>query len=112
MILQLKKWLIKKQLSNREILTHNPLSIEAKHQEDRPYYNDSSYFNGIDQQGNFFLCRMSFRYQRSNEHWLEFYAEYAEMENYHFKWKYKKGRDPDVLAYLILEESEKRKFQN
>ena len=46
------------------------------------------------------------------EHWLEFYAEYAEMENYHFKWKYKKGRDPDVLAYLILEESEKRKFQN
>lgn len=74
MILQLKKWLIKKQLSNREILTHNPLSIEAKHQEDRPYYNDSSYFNGIDQQGNFFLCRMSFRYQRSNEHWLEFYS--------------------------------------
>ena len=46
------------------------------------------------------------------EFWLEFYAEFVEMENYHFKWKYKKVRDPDVLAYLILEESEKRKFQN
>ena len=46
------------------------------------------------------------------QHWLEFYAEFVEMENYHFKWKYKKGRDPDVLAYLILEESEKHKFQN
>ena len=46
------------------------------------------------------------------EFWLEFYAEFVEMENYHFKWKCKKGRDPDVLAYLILEESEKRKFQN
>ena len=43
---------------------------------------------------------------------IEFYAEYAEMENYHFKWKYKKGREPDVLAYLILEESEQRKFRN
>ena len=32
------------------------------------------------------------------QHWLEFYAEFVEMENYHFKWKYKKGRDPDVLV--------------
>ena len=23
------------------------------------------------------------------EFWLEFYAEFVEMENYHFKWKYK-----------------------
>ena len=46
------------------------------------------------------------------EFWLEPYAEFVEMENYHSKWKYKKGRDPDVLTYLILEESEKRKFQN
>ena len=46
------------------------------------------------------------------EFWLEYYEEFAGMEDYHFKWKYKKGRKPDVLAYLILSESEKRKFQN
>ena len=46
------------------------------------------------------------------EHWVEFFVEYAEMENNHFKWKYKKGREPDVLAYLILEESEQRKIRN
>jgi hypothetical protein len=74
MILQLKKWLIKKQLSNRKILEHNPLSIEGKHKEAQALFNDSSYFNGIDSAGNFFLCRMSFRHQRSNEHWLEFYS--------------------------------------
>ena len=46
------------------------------------------------------------------EYWLEFYVDYAEMDNTHFKWKFKKGREPDVLAYLILEESEQRKFRN
>ena len=46
------------------------------------------------------------------EFWLKHYQEFAEMEDYHFKWKYKKGRNPDVLAYLILSESERRKFQN
>ena len=46
------------------------------------------------------------------EYWLEFYVDYAEMDNTHFKWKYKKGREPDVLAYLILDESEQRKFRN
>ena len=46
------------------------------------------------------------------EHWIEFFVEYAEIENSHFKWKYKKGREPDVLAYLILEESEQRKIRN
>ena len=43
---------------------------------------------------------------------LKHYQEFAEMEDYHFKWKYKKGRNPDVLAFLILSESERRKFQN
>ena len=46
------------------------------------------------------------------EYWLEFCLEYAEMDNSHFNWKFKKGREPDVLAYLILEESEQRKFRN
>ena len=46
------------------------------------------------------------------EYWLEFYVDYAEMDNTHFKWKFKKGREPDVLAYLILEESEQLKFRN
>jgi hypothetical protein len=39
-------------------------------------------------------------------------VDYAEMDNTHFKWKFKKGREPDVLAYLILEESEQSKFRN
>ena len=46
------------------------------------------------------------------EYWLQFYLEYAEMDNSHFNWKCKEGREPDVLAYLILEESEQRKFRN
>ena len=46
------------------------------------------------------------------EFWLEHFVEYAEMDSCHFKWKYKKGREPDVLAYLILDESEQRKFRN
>ena len=46
------------------------------------------------------------------EFWLEHFVEYAEMDNCYFKWKYKKGREPDVLAYLILDDSEQRKFRN
>ena len=46
------------------------------------------------------------------EYWLEFYVDYAEMHESHFKWKFKKGREPDVLAYLILETSEQKKIRN
>lgn len=75
MVLQLKKWLITKQLKNRKIIPHTSEEIESKHIKELDFYNDSSYFNGIDGKGNFFLSRMSFRFNRPNEHWLEFYTE-------------------------------------
>ena len=46
------------------------------------------------------------------EFWVEIYEENLRVwpKDYHFK--YKRGREPDVLAYLILETSEQKKFQN
>ena len=46
------------------------------------------------------------------EFWLEFLWNMRRWIATHFKWKFKKGREPDVLAYLILDESEQRKFRN
>lgn len=46
------------------------------------------------------------------EYWLELYKESQKDNPKDFRFKYKKGREPDVLAYLILETSEQRKFRN
>ena len=46
------------------------------------------------------------------EYWLELYQDSLKDNPKDFRFKYKKGREPDVLAYLILETSEQRKFRN
>lgn len=46
------------------------------------------------------------------EYWLELYRDSQKDNPTDFRFKYKKGREPDVLAYLILETSEQRKFRN
>ena len=46
------------------------------------------------------------------EHWLELYADTLRDGPKEYRFKYKRGREPDVLAYLILETSEQKKFQN
>ena len=44
--------------------------------------------------------------------WLELYEENLRDWPKDFRFKYKRGREPDVLAYLILEASEQKKFCN
>ena len=46
------------------------------------------------------------------EYWLELYQDNLKYNPRDFRFKYKKGREPDVLAYLILETSEQLKFRN
>ena len=46
------------------------------------------------------------------EYWLELYADTLRDGPKEYRFKYKRGREPDVLAYLILETSEQKKFQN
>ena len=46
------------------------------------------------------------------EYWLELFQDSQKDNPKDFRFKYKKGREPDVLAYLILEASEQRKFRN
>ena len=46
------------------------------------------------------------------EYWLELYQDSQKDNPKDFRFKYKKGCEPDVLAYLILETSEQRKFRN
>ena len=46
------------------------------------------------------------------DHWLELYQDWQKDNPTDFRFKFKKGREPDVLAYLILETSEQRKFRN
>ena len=46
------------------------------------------------------------------EYWLELYTENLRDWPKEYRFKYKRGREPDVLAYLILETSEQKKFQN
>jgi hypothetical protein len=46
------------------------------------------------------------------EYWLELFQDSQKDNPKDFRFKYKKGREPDVLAYLILETSEQRKFRN
>lgn len=74
MIQTIKKAIIQRQLSKREITNWRLEEVEQKQsQPNKLLFNDSSYFNGIDTSGSFFLSRMSFRTDRTNEHWLEFY---------------------------------------
>ena len=44
--------------------------------------------------------------------WLKLYEENLRDWPKDYRFKYKQGREPDVLAYLILETSEQKKFQN
>ena len=46
------------------------------------------------------------------EYWLELYADTLRDGPKEYRFKYKRGREPDVLAYLILETSEQKKFRN
>ena len=44
--------------------------------------------------------------------WLELYEDNLRDWPKDYRFKYKRGREPDVLAYLILETSEQKKFCN
>ena len=44
--------------------------------------------------------------------WVELYEDNLRDWPKEYRFKYKRGREPDVLAYLILETSEQKKFQN
>jgi len=46
------------------------------------------------------------------EYWKELYEESLRDWAKEYRFKYKKGREPDVLAYLILSSDEKAKFRN
>ena len=46
------------------------------------------------------------------EYWLNFWEEIKEEFPVEFKFKYRKGREPDVLAYLILDDDEKKLIRN
>ena len=46
------------------------------------------------------------------EDWVELYTDNLRDWPKEYRFKYKRGRKPDVLAYLILETSEQKKFQN
>ena len=42
------------------------------------------------------------------EYWIEFYKDWYDMNPKDFKFKYKRGREPDVLAFLLLDEEEQK----
>ena len=44
--------------------------------------------------------------------WLDLYEDNLRDWPKEYRFKYKRGREPDVLAYLILETSEQKKFCN
>ena len=46
------------------------------------------------------------------EFWVEIYEDNLRDWPKEYRFKYKRGREPDVLAYLILETTEQKKFQN
>ena len=46
------------------------------------------------------------------EYWVELYTDNLRDWPKEYRFKYKRAREPDVLAYLILETSEQKKFQN
>ena len=46
------------------------------------------------------------------EFWVEIYEDNLRDWPKDYRFKYKRGREPDVLAYLVLETSEQKKFCN
>ena len=46
------------------------------------------------------------------EYWLNFWEEIQEEFPVEYKFKFKKGREPDVLAYLFLDDDEKKLIRN
>ena len=46
------------------------------------------------------------------EFWIEQYSESQRDWPKEYRFRYKKGCDPDVLAYIILSSDEKLKIQN
>lgn len=46
------------------------------------------------------------------EYWLKLMSEIKDDDLREFRFKYKKGREPDVLAYLLLEEEERELIRN
>ena len=72
MLERLKYKMIKKKLLKREIELTPLEEIEQKHKDaSQNLFNDSSYFNGISDDGSYFFVRQSFRTTRGNEFWLE-----------------------------------------
>lgn len=66
--------IIKNRLLKREVSLATIDEIESKHKNtDIDLFNDSSYFNGIGEDGSYFFSRQSFRTTRGNEYWLEVY---------------------------------------
>jgi len=46
------------------------------------------------------------------EYWFDLIKEVREGNPREYSFKYKKGREPDVLAYLLLEEEERELIRN
>ncbi len=68
----LKYRIIKKRLLKREVKLATLDEIESKHKNpNEELFNDSSYFNGIGEDGSYFFSRQSFRTTRGNEYWFE-----------------------------------------
>lgn len=70
---RLKAAFIRRQIRKRKIVKYSTIRMNTKQSSAEELFNDSSYFNGIANDGSFFLARMSFRTRRPNEHWLEVY---------------------------------------
>jgi hypothetical protein len=67
-----KNKIITKKLLKREDEATSLADSERKHKDpSQALFNDSSYFNGIADDGSFFIVRQSFRTTRGNEYWLE-----------------------------------------
>lgn len=69
----LKKGLMQRMIRRSRSGPTLPLSeAERKHKDPhQPLFNDSSYFNGLGEDGSFFVVRQSFRTTRGNEYWLK-----------------------------------------
>lgn len=70
----IKYKIIKRSLRKRKITYVVLEEIETKHKDPtQELFNDSSYFNGISDDGAYFFVRQSFRTTRGNEYWLEIF---------------------------------------
>lgn len=46
------------------------------------------------------------------DYFFDLLEDFRQSNPVFFKWQYKKAREPDVLAYLTLDEAERRKLAN